>query len=135
MKELSIEIAGGSKHHENVGSDSDFLNENIEKQDDVFSDQVLTLAIHEKLSLQNGSTKPGSSGEIITEMSANHDILISKDHSEVMVHEVGSPESRGIDRKPGGKGSSVTSGSISFCFGPRGQENGTLKVKWVNSSC
>ncbi|KAK4261942.1 hypothetical protein QN277_004873 [Acacia crassicarpa] len=130
LKELSIEVAGGSKHHEDVGSDSDFLNEKTEKQDDVFSDQVLTLAIHEKLSLQTGSIKPCSNGEVaITEMSADHETPNTKDHNEVIMHgEVGSPESRGIDRRPGGKGSSVTSGSISFCFGPRGQDNGSLKA-------
>lgn len=116
-----------------MASESDFLNEKTEKHDDVFSDQVLTLAIHEKLSLQTGSNKHSSNGEVSgSEMTGDHDIPNTKDKDESMRNgEVESPESRGIDKKPGGKGSSVTNGSMSFCFGPRVQDNGSLKVKYV----
>lgn len=127
---MSIEAAGSSKHHEDIASDSDFLNEKTENTNDVFSDHVLTLAIHEKLSLQTGPSKHCSNGEVASsDMTGDHDIPNTNGQNEVIMNgEFGSPESRGVDRKPGGKGSSVTNGSISFCFGPRGQDSGSLKV-------
>jgi len=46
----------------------------------------------------------------------------------MMNGEVGSPQSRVMATKAGGKDSSVNNGNKSFAFGPRDQDNGSLKV-------
>jgi len=53
----------------------------------------------------------------------------------MMNGEVGSPQSRGIASKVGGKDSSVNNGNKSFAFGPRGQDNSSLKVFRVLINC
>jgi len=53
----------------------------------------------------------------------------------MMNGEVGSPKSKVMASKTGGKDSSVNNGNKSFAFGPRGQDNGSLKVFHVLISC
>ncbi|KAL5168945.1 MAP3K epsilon protein kinase 1 [Glycine soja] len=99
-KEHTTMAADGSKAHEDNAADSNFSNEQTEKADDAPSDQ--------------------STG--------NHEISNAKDlHEVVMNGECGSPQSRGMTSKVGGKDSSVNNGNKSFAFGPRGQDNGPLK--------
>ncbi|KEH30575.1 MAP kinase kinase kinase [Medicago truncatula] len=98
-------------------SDSNFPNERTEKADDVPSDEVLTLAIHEKSVQQIGSSKPSSDGEMgSSEPTGNHEISNTEG---VINGEVGSPQSRGMTNKVGGK---------SFGFGPRGLDKGPAKA-------
>ncbi|KAL5168941.1 MAP3K epsilon protein kinase 1 [Glycine soja] len=128
-KEHTTMAADGSKAHEDNAADSNFSNEQTEKADDAPSDQVLTLAIHEKSFLQAGSSKLTSNREVVnSESTGNHEISNAKDlHEVVMNGECGSPQSRGMTSKVGGKDSSVNNGNKSFAFGPRGQDNGPLK--------
>ncbi|KAI4356962.1 hypothetical protein L6164_000939 [Bauhinia variegata] len=129
-KGLLTEAADDIKHDEDNASDSNFGNERMEKADDVLSDQVLTLAIHEKSSLQTGSTQLSSNREVASsEPTGDHVTSNNKDHGEVMMNgEVGSPNSRGIAGNLGGKGSSINNGNKSFSFGPQVQDNGSLKA-------
>ncbi|KAK7341329.1 hypothetical protein VNO80_24255 [Phaseolus coccineus] len=126
-KELSSGAAHGSKSHEDNAS---VPNERTEKADHVPSDQVLTLAIREKSFLQTGSSKlsPNREGGN-SEPIGDHEISNAKDLHEVMMNgEVGSPQSRVMASKTEGKDSSVNNGNKSFAFGPRGQDNGSLKA-------
>ncbi|KAK7312226.1 hypothetical protein VNO77_35940 [Canavalia gladiata] len=129
-KEFSTVAADSSKSHEDNASDSNFSNERTEKADDVPSDQVLTLAIREKSLLQTGSGKLSPNKEVVSsEPMGNHEISNAKDRHEVMMNgEVGPPQSKGMANKVGGKDSSVNNGNKSFAFGPRGQDNGSLKA-------
>ncbi|KAJ1389657.1 Serine-threonine/tyrosine-protein kinase, catalytic domain [Sesbania bispinosa] len=129
-KEFSTVAADSSKSHEDNASDSNAPNERTEKADDVPSDQVLTLAIREKSFLQTGSSKLSSNREMdSSEPTGNHEISNAKDLHEVMMNgEVGSPQSRGMASKVVGKDSSINNGNKSFAFGPRGQDNGSLKI-------
>ncbi|RDY10347.1 MAP3K epsilon protein kinase 1, partial [Mucuna pruriens] len=129
-KELTTVAADSSKSHEDNASDSNFPNERTEQADDVPSDQVLTLAIREKSFLQTGSSKLSSNREVVSsEPTGNDEISNAKDPHEAMMNgEVGSPRSRGVASKVGGKDSSVNNGNKSFAFGPRGQDNGSFKA-------
>lgn len=122
--------ADSSKSQEDNASDSNFPNERTEKTDDVQSDHVLTLAIHEKSFPQTGSSKLSSDREVGTsEPIGNHELSNAKDLDEVMMNgEVGTPQTRGVANKVGGKDTSVNNGKKSFSFGPRGLDNGPLKV-------
>lgn len=112
--------ADGSKAHEDNAAD------------DVPPDQVLTLAIREKSFLQAGSNR-----EVVnSESTGNHEISNAKDLHEVVKNgEVGSPQSRGMANKFGGKDNSVNNGNKSFAFGPRGQDNDFLKVYHIIIGC
>lgn len=125
--------ADSSKSQEDNASDSSFPNERTEKTDDVQSDQVLTLSIHEKSFPQTGSGKLSSDREVGTsETTGNHELSNAKDHDEVMMNgEVGIPQTRGVANKVGGKDMSINNGKKSFAFGPRGLDNGSLKVKYL----
>ncbi|CAJ1933825.1 unnamed protein product [Sphenostylis stenocarpa] len=129
-KELSTASAHGRKSHEDSASDPNFPNERTEKADDVPSDQVLTLAIREKSFHQTGSSEPSPNREVgNSDTTGNHEISNDKDLHEVMMNgEVGSPQSRRMASKVGGKDSSINNGNKSFAFGPRGQDNGSLKA-------
>ncbi|KAL5168944.1 MAP3K epsilon protein kinase 1 [Glycine soja] len=74
-------------------------------------------------------SKLTSNREVVnSESTGNHEISNAKDlHEVVMNGECGSPQSRGMTSKVGGKDSSVNNGNKSFAFGPRGQDNGPLK--------
>lgn len=121
--------ANSSKPHEDNDSDSNFPNEKTERADDVPSDQVLTLAIHEKSVLLTGSGELSSNREVVSsDPTGNHEISNAKDLHEVSMNgEVGLPQSRGMANKAGGKYNSINNGNKSFAFGPRG---GSLKVKY-----
>ena len=99
--------------------------------------KVLTLAIHEKSFLQAGSSKLTSNREVVnSESTGNHEISNAKDLHEVVKNgEVGSPQSRGMANKFGGKDNSVNNGNKSFAFGPRGQDNDFLKVYHIIIGC
>ncbi|KAK8463746.1 hypothetical protein PHAVU_011G030800 [Phaseolus vulgaris] len=126
-KELSSGAVHDSKSHEDNAS---VPNERTEKADHVPSDQVLTLAIREKSFLQTGSSKLSPNREVgNSEPTGDHEISNAKDLHEVMMNgEVGSPKSKVMASKTGGKDSSVNNGNKSFAFGPRGQDNGSLKA-------
>ena len=110
--------------------DSKFVSERREKPDDIASDQVLTLAIHENLSLETGFRKPPSNKEGSgSEPAGDNGISNTKDHDEVVINgEVRSPQLRGIGGKLGGKGSFINNSNKSFYLGPRSQEDGPYKV-------
>ncbi|XP_027354222.1 MAP3K epsilon protein kinase 1-like isoform X2 [Abrus precatorius] len=135
-KEFSTVAADSSKSLEDNASGSHFPKEKTEKSDDVPSDQVLTLAINEKSLLQTGSGKLSSNREMVSsESSSNHEISNAKDpHEVVMNGEVGSPQSRGMANKVGGKDSSINNGNKSFAFGPRGQDTGSMKAMKIPTS-
>ncbi|KAK7264110.1 hypothetical protein RJT34_31714 [Clitoria ternatea] len=123
----SIVTVDSRKSQEDNASDSNFPNNRNEKLDDVPSDQVLTLAIHEKSSLQASSSKLSSSGEVASsEPTGNYEISNAKDHEFMVNGEIESPQSRGMTNKVGGNDSSINNGNKSFAFGPRGQDNGSL---------
>lgn len=95
-------------------------------EDDVQSDQVPTLAIHEKLSLQNGSGQISSYMEVATDKMEHHELPQTSNYDKAVTDgEVVSPESR---MKNGGKGSSSYIGSKSYGFGQRIQDNSFRKV-------
>lgn len=121
--------AQGRKSHEDNASVPNFSDERAQKEDHVPSDQVLTLAIREKSLLQTGSSNLSPNREVgNSEPTGNHEISNEGLHEVMMNGEVGSPQSRGMASKVGGKDSSVNNGNKSFAFGPRGQDNGSLKV-------
>ncbi|KAL4360472.1 hypothetical protein GQ457_04G004690 [Hibiscus cannabinus] len=86
---------------------------------DLLSDQVPTLAIHESLSLQSGSGRLSVKNEVVANGSAQlHDI--SHQDGIMTNGDVGSPESRRNQSEKGhrGKGSSIDFEDKSFGFGP-----------------
>lgn len=138
--------ADGSKSQEDNAS-ANFLYKRTVKTGDVPSDQVLTLVISEKSFLQTDPSKLSSNREVVSteptgdheisdakdlpEPTGDHEISNAKDLHEVMMNgEVGSPQSRGVTNKLGGKDNSISNGNKSFAFGPTGQNNGFLKVKY-----
>ncbi|WVZ03042.1 hypothetical protein V8G54_023848 [Vigna mungo] len=128
-KEISSVAAQGRKSHEDNASVPNFSDERTQKEDHVPSDQVLTLAIREKSLLQTGSSNLSPNREVgNSEPTGNHEISNEGLHEVMMNGEVGSPQSRGMASKVGGKDSSVNNGNKSFAFGPRGQDNGSLKA-------
>ncbi|KAF1885251.1 hypothetical protein Lal_00029140 [Lupinus albus] len=129
-KECTNVAADGSKSQEDNASDSNFLNERTENRGDVPSDQVLTLPIHEKSFLKTGSSKFSSNRVISSELTdGDHEISKAKDFHEVTMNgEVGPPKSRGVANKLGGKHSSINDGNKSFGFGPKVQDNGSVKA-------
>ncbi|KAL2591699.1 hypothetical protein AAZX31_12G026300 [Glycine max] len=120
----SVEKEESAKEHTSVAADGSKAHED-NAADDVPPDQVLTLAIREKSFLQAGSNR-----EVVnSESTGNHEISNAKDLHEVVKNgEVGSPQSRGMANKFGGKDNSVNNGNKSFAFGPRGQDNDFLKA-------
>ncbi|XP_020215012.1 MAP3K epsilon protein kinase 1 isoform X1 [Cajanus cajan] len=129
-KDLTTVVAHSSKSPEDNASDSNFPNNRTEKADDVPSDQVLTLAIHEKSFLQTDSSNLSSNREVVSsDPTGNLESSNAKDLHEVTMNgEVGSPQSRVTASKVGGKDNSVNNGNKSFAFGPRGQDNDSLKA-------
>lgn len=123
--------ADSNRSQEESASDSNFPNERTEKADDFSSDEVFTLAIHEKSFQQTGSGKLSHDGEVgSSEPTGNHEISNAKELHEVTMNgEVGSPQSRGVANKVGVKDSSINNGKKSFAFGPRGLDKGPTKVK------
>ncbi|CAI8617214.1 unnamed protein product [Vicia faba] len=122
--------ADSSRSQEESASDSNFPNERTDKADDFISDEVFTLAIHEKSFQQTGSGKLSRDGEVgSSEPTGNHEISNAKELHEVTMNgEVGSPQSRGVANKVGVKDSSINNGKKSFAFGPRGLDKGPTKA-------
>lgn len=90
-------------------------------EDDLLLDQVPTLAIHEKSSLQNSSVRLSSDRQRVPSDQAdasNHEVLVNG--------EVRSPEPK---VENGGKESSLYFGSRSFGFGKRNQDDSSQKVE------
>ncbi|XP_022763955.1 MAP3K epsilon protein kinase 1-like isoform X4 [Durio zibethinus] len=123
---LSAEVTDRSKydHDHDHSADNNLLEERINNlDDDLPSDQVPTLAIHEKSSLhsslgrlpvKNGVDDLGSAQ--LHEMSHQDEVMLNGD--------VGSPESRRkhLEKRHGGKGSSIDTENKSFGFGPITQD-------------
>lgn len=97
-------------------------------EEDLLSDQVLTLAILEKSSLRS------TSGRLKTEPVLEPYELSDKDNcaEAVINEEVGCSVSRGKDvTKDGGRGSSKNGGSSSFGFGTRNQDSVLKMVSYL----
>ncbi|KAJ7949309.1 Protein kinase [Quillaja saponaria] len=124
VEELSSEAADPGKSHKDRGADSDIFLERTENGGvDVPSDQVLTLAIHEKSSLETDSSRLSSNKEVaLSEPTELHKLPNTIDHDEV-----GSPDSKGtnVARKNEGKGIHENK---SFSFLPRIQDNSSHKA-------
>ncbi|TYJ43854.1 hypothetical protein E1A91_A03G181800v1 [Gossypium mustelinum] len=96
---------------------------------DILSDQVPTLAIHESLSLQSSSGRLSDKNVVAAHASAQlHDT--SNQDEVTMNGDVGSPESRRkhTEKGHGGKGSSIDIEDASFGFGPITQDAGLQKA-------
>lgn len=132
-KDLSLpEATHLSKSDEEHSSNGNLVEERIENLDDVIqSDQVPTLAIHEKSAIQTGSSTLSSNKVVgakdptelqeMSNMSDQEEMLISS--------EAGSPEMRqkNVATKHGGKGSSNNVENKSSGY-PRSQNNNLQKV-------
>ncbi|XP_019450937.1 PREDICTED: MAP3K epsilon protein kinase 1-like isoform X2 [Lupinus angustifolius] len=125
-KEFSNVVADGSKSQEDNASDSNLTL----KGGDVPSDKVPTLAIHEKSFLKTGSSKFSSNREVLSsEPTGDHEISNAKDLHEITMNgEVGSLQLRGVAKNLEGKDSCINDSNKSFAFGPRGQDNGSIKA-------
>ncbi|XP_021679465.2 MAP3K epsilon protein kinase 1 isoform X2 [Hevea brasiliensis] len=129
-KEQLTETAGFSnsdKDHSNF----DIVEERTDKiEDDLQSDQVPTLAIHETTSLHIASNGQ-SSNKVVAACALLHGSTHLHDQDESHINgEVASPETRkkSVDRKHGGKGSSNHVENKSFGFAPRSQDGGLQKA-------
>ncbi|KAK6253059.1 hypothetical protein QUC31_014779 [Theobroma cacao] len=118
---LSAEVTGTSKSDYDHSADNNLLGERIDNlDDDLLSDQVPTLAIHEKSSLQSSSGRI-SVKNVVAALGPAQLHEISHQDEVIMNGEVGSPESKGkhMEKRHGGKGSSIDIDNKSFGFGPR----------------
>nr|KJB31830.1 hypothetical protein B456_005G210100 [Gossypium raimondii] len=96
---------------------------------DLLSDQVPTLAIHESLSLQSSSGR--LSVKNVVAAHASDQLHDTSNQDEVTINgDVGSPESRRkhTEKGHGGKGSSIDIEDASFGFGPITQDAGLQKA-------
>lgn len=92
------------------------------------SDQVPTLAIHEKSSLQSSSGRL-SIKNIVAALGPGQLHEISHQDEGMMNGDVGSPSGRKhMEKRHGGKGSSIDFENKSFGFGPINQDAGVEKV-------
>ncbi|KAG8644129.1 MAP3K epsilon protein kinase 1 isoform X2 [Manihot esculenta] len=129
-KELLTGTAGVSNSDKDHSSDFGIIEERTDKlEDDLQSDQVPTLAIHEKTSFQNGSI--GLCTNKVAAACASHpgsSHLNDQDES-VMNGEVESRDASGksVDRKHGGKGSCNNVENKPFGFAPSRQDIGLQK--------
>ena len=120
-----------SNSDKNISSDGDVVEERIDKsEDDLHSDQVLTLAIQENSSLK---TSPGrlSPYKVVAASPSLHGSMPLHDQDDNLTNvDMESPDARGknIDRRSGGKTSSAHVENGSFGFAARNQDNGFQKV-------
>ncbi|XP_050230992.1 MAP3K epsilon protein kinase 1-like isoform X2 [Mercurialis annua] len=131
-KQLLTETAVASKSNKDHILNCDGVEERTYKlEHDVQSDQVPTLAIHEKTSLQTGSSKP-SANKAVAAYASLHGSTHLHDEDENLVNggEAESPKARrkSVDRKHGGKGTSAHSENRAFGFSSRSQDNGLQKA-------
>ncbi|XP_031372332.1 MAP3K epsilon protein kinase 1-like isoform X2 [Punica granatum] len=105
----------------------DLKTEDIEE--DLLSDQVLTLAILEKSSLRSGSGRLTTESETVSDQLEPSELPHKGNSDEAVINgEVGYSKSRNKDvAKDVGRGSSKHTGSSSFGFGTRNQDT-TLKM-------
>ncbi|XP_015575813.1 MAP3K epsilon protein kinase 1 isoform X2 [Ricinus communis] len=112
-------------------SNCETVEERIDKlEDDLQSDQVPTLSIREKTSLQSGFNRL-SANKVIAAYASVHGSTHLHDQDESLAKgDVDSSEARriSVDRKHGGKGSSAPPENRSFGFLPRSQDNGHEKA-------
>lgn len=126
-KLLSTEVVDESKSNKDRDSSSTIVEERTENpEDDVQSDQVPTLAIHDKSSLQTSSGRLSGSCEVATCYPTElHEPSHMGDQKEVLMNgEVGSPDSR---RKDVDSRTFEEKRDRSFAFGPRSQDNSFQK--------
>jgi hypothetical protein len=120
-----------SKSDKNTSSDGDVVEERIDKlEDDLHSDQVPTLAIHENSSLK---TSPGrlSTNKVAAASPLLHGSMPLHYQDEILtIDDLESPDARGknIERRNGGKTSPARVENGSFGFATRNQDNGLRKV-------
>ncbi|PON41696.1 Phosphorylase kinase, gamma catalytic subunit [Parasponia andersonii] len=128
MKEVSsTDVVDTTNSDQIPASDSNLVDDRTENPEDDLSDQVPTLAIHEKSSLQNGLGKVSSNREVTTSEEAELlELPQPSSHDEVLVNgDVGSPVSKMIN---GGKASSSSNTTRPFGFGQRNQDTSFQKV-------
>ncbi|KAK9275389.1 hypothetical protein L1049_022653 [Liquidambar formosana] len=130
---LSTEEVDISKSDKDHGSDCNIVEERAENPEDgVLSDQVLTLAIHEKSAIRTSSVRLSANGEVAPYPVELHESSHMGDQDEVLMNgEVGSPDSgrkNAVVRKHEGKASSVHADNRSFGFGLKSQDNSLQKA-------
>ncbi|XWS68496.1 hypothetical protein CRYUN_Cryun04dG0095500 [Craigia yunnanensis] len=127
---LSAEVTDRGKYDHDHSADNNLLEERInDLEDDLLSDQVPTLAIHEKSSLQSSSGRLSVKNVVAAFGPAQLHEISHQD--EVMMNgDVGSPESRRkhTEKRHGGKGSSTDMENKSFGFGPITQDSSLQKA-------
>ncbi|OMP05200.1 hypothetical protein COLO4_08995 [Corchorus olitorius] len=126
---LSADIPDRSKSDHDHSADNNLPQERIDNVDnDLLSDQVPTLAIHEKSSLQSSSGR--LSVKNVVAALGPHVQDISHQDEVMMNGDVVSPESKRkhADKRQGGKGGSIDFESKSFGFGTRTQDAAQQKA-------
>ncbi|XP_037495909.1 MAP3K epsilon protein kinase 1 [Jatropha curcas] len=130
-KELVTDAAGVSNSDKDYPSNYDIIEERTDKlEDDLQSDQVPTLAIHETSSLQTGSHRL-SANKVAAVCASLHGSTHLHDQDASPINgEIKSLEAtaKDADKKHGEKGSSSRVESKSFGFAPSRQDNGLQKA-------
>jgi len=125
-----------SKSCKDNSSNDDEVEERTDKLDnDLHSDQVPTLAIHEKSSLKTSSGRL-SMNIVAAACAPLHGSTDMHDQDQALSNgDMESPDVRGknIDRRDGGKTNSTHVENESFVFATRSQDNGLQKV--INICC
>ena len=125
-----------SKSCKDNSSNDDEVEERTDKLDnDLHSDQVPTLAIHENSSLKTSSGRL-SMNKVAAACAPLHGSTHMHDQDQALSNcDMESPDARGknIDRRDGGKTNSTHVENGSFGFATRSQDNGLQKV--INICC
>uniref|UniRef100_A0A6N2MWL6 Protein kinase domain-containing protein n=1 Tax=Salix viminalis TaxID=40686 RepID=A0A6N2MWL6_SALVM len=130
-KQLLTESDDVSKSCKDNSSNDDEVEERTDKLDnDLHSDQVPTLAIHEKSSLKTSSGRL-SMNKVAAACAPLHGSTDMHDQDQALSNgDMESPDVRGknIDRRDGGKTNSTNVENESFVFATRSQDNGLQKA-------
>uniref|UniRef100_A0A6N2MRZ1 Protein kinase domain-containing protein n=1 Tax=Salix viminalis TaxID=40686 RepID=A0A6N2MRZ1_SALVM len=130
-KQLLTESDDVSKSCKDNSSNDDEVEERTDKLDnDLHSDQVPTLAIHEKSSLKTSSGRL-SMNKVAAACAPLHGSTDMHDQDQALSNgDMESPDVRGknIDRRDGGKTNSTNVENESFLFATRSQDNGLQKA-------
>ncbi|KAB5547998.1 hypothetical protein DKX38_011404 [Salix brachista] len=130
-KQLLTESDDVSKSCKDNSSNDDEVEERTDKLDnDLHSDQVPTLAIHEKSSLKTSSGRL-SMNKVAAACAPLHGSTDMHDQDQALSNgDMESPDVRGknIDRRDGGKTNSTHVENESFVFATRRQDNGLQKA-------
>ncbi|XVE66333.1 hypothetical protein DITRI_Ditri08aG0071900 [Diplodiscus trichospermus] len=124
MKELlSAKTTDRSKYDHDHSADNNFLEEKTNNLDyDLPSDQVPTLAIHEKSSLQSSSGRL-SVKNVVAALGPGQLHEISHQDEGMTNGDVGSPSrKKHMEKRHGGKGNPIDTENKSFVFGPKTQD-------------